>query len=822
MHSSRVLALALVVAVSLSGACGTGNRLDTLGDGPGGGQYLAIIQQIDSGIWPLVDSRLDPRDADNNALDLYVPNQDVVPSFHVQNATLISTGDPTYDTTADGVPDFIVITMRTLAAQAAANVTAIGPSSGNSTWDSSDYTPLLSMTAAELLQQPSVDAGSYAFVNPDVFYKVGGCAILPLGGTLDKSMEIWLPISTATDGSLTLYKWVDGTQLGHSASADIGTGTGAWVRINATLEQPSGAFAVKFSVDSFGQYAVVSDSVTGAATGNTAPVIASHAYDQATKTLTVAVTDADGDDVTVTVTEPTGLTADVTSRVVTGGNGNAVFVWDGTDGTTGETTISANDGHNTAVTATQTITVGPVNASPVIVSHVYDQPSKTLTVAVTDAENADVTVTVTEPTGLTADDNSKVVTGGNGNAVFIWSGTDGTSGDTTITASDGVSTPATATQAIAVGPVANAAPVIVSHEYVEGTATLTVVVSDADTEDVVVTVTEPAGLTADVTTRTVTGGDGNAIFVWTGSGSGDTTITADDNVNDPVTTTQTINIGANDAPVIGAVTYLDGVLTVPVTDPENDAVTVSVTQPAGFFVHQASVSIDPAPGSAVFTWTAEDIVLGATGETTITATDGINTPVTTTQALTLAALGGSYNADTLYAVPLVTTTTVGTEVTIVVLTGAPAHELAFASSIGFTVENAGSYVADSFNIGAPGGARTDTDGFWALMGPPVPGNGAYLDLGDAIIPGAAKDIGGGLHRYDFGVVTQGPFTPDATLPSGAAALCNFKISFSAAGTYHLGFQLNDGSFDVTYYADQTGGNVFHWGALDSTATITVN
>lgn len=827
MHSTRVLALVLVVAVSLSGACGTGNRLDTLGDGPGGGQFLEIIQQIDSGYWPLVDSKLDPRDADNNALDLYVPNQDVVPSFHIANSTRITTSDRTYDSTGDGTPDFIVITMRTLAAQAAANVTAIGPSSTNTTWDETDYAPLLAMTAQQLLQLPAVNPADYAIVSPDVFYKVGGCAILPLDGTLDIDMEVWLPISTATDGNLSLYKWVDGTQIGHGASADagndIGIGTGAWVRIAGTIEQPAGSFAVNFSVDSFGQYAVVSDSVSGAVTGNSPPVITSHTYDQATETLTVAVTDADGDDVTVSVTSPTGLTPDAESRTITGGNGNAVFVWSGEDGTTGDTTITANDGHNTPVTATQTITVGPVNNPPSIVSHDYVQSTGTLTVVVSDTENDDVTVTVTEPTGLTADATSKVVTDGNGSAVFTWTGSDGTSGETTISASDGINTAVTATQTIALGPV-NESPVIVSHEYVEATGTLTVAVTDTENADVTVSVTAPSGLTPDTLSKVVTGGNGNAEFTWTGDdgASGDTTITADDGVSEPATATQTITIGANEAPVIGTVVYADGVLTVPVTDAENDDVTVSVTVPSGLWVNNLEQLIEPTPGSAQFSWSATDIVAGGSGDTTISVTDGLNTAVTATQTITVAALGGTYNADTLYAVPLATSTAVDTPVTIVIVTGTPAHELAFASSIGFTVENAGTYVADSFNVGALGGERTDTDGYWALMGPPAPASGQYLDLGDALVPGAAKDLGGGLHRYDFGVVTQGPFAPPASLPSGAAALCSFQITFSAAGTYHLGFQLNDGVADVTYYADQTGGNLFQWATLDSAATITVN
>jgi hypothetical protein len=144
------------------------------------------------------------------------------------------------------------------------------------------------------------------------------------------------------------------------------------------------------------------------------------------------------------------------------------------------------------------------------------------------------------------------------------------------------------------------------------------------------------------------------------------------------------------------------------------------------------------------------------------------------------------------------------------------------SSVGFTVETAGTYVGSSFNVGWPGGLRTDTDGYWALLGPPAPANGAYLDLGDALMPGAATDIGGGLHRYNFAVVTQGPFAAPAAIGTGQGpVLYTFQVSFSAANIYHLGFQLNDGAFDQTYYSDQNGTNFF-WGTLDGSNTITVN
>ena len=192
------------------------------------------------------------------------------------------------------------------------------------------------------------------------------------------------------------------------------------------------------------------------------------------------------------------------------------------------------------------------------------------------------------------------------------------------------------------------------------------------------------------------------------------------------------------------------------------------------------------------------------------------TPPTTTQTISYTA--PAFAADTLYPYVPATTAAVGAPVTVYAVTGMPANPLQFLTTVGFTCETAGTYVANSFNYGNPGGARTDTDGYWALMGPPAPT--VYLDLGDALVPGAAVDIGGGAHRYNFAIVPQGVFAAPATLPNGAAVLFNFQVTFSAIGNYNFGFQLNDGAFDQTYYSDGASNN-YHWATLE-TDTITVN
>lgn len=176
--------------------------------------------------------------------------------------------------------------------------------------------------------------------------------------------------------------------------------------------------------------------------------------------------------------------------------------------------------------------------------------------------------------------------------------------------------------------------------------------------------------------------------------------------------------------------------------------------------------------------------------------------------------------DTLYAIPLQVSAAVGEPVTVCVATGQPANSLAFLSSVGLTVETAGTYVPFSFNVGDPGGAWLDTDGYWALMGPPPPPNGAYFVQDETQTPYTPTDIGGGFQRYNFGVVTQGPFATPASIGNGAV-LFNVQLTFSAPGFYHLGFQQNDGQFDQTFYSDDLGNN-YYWTTLDSSYTITVN
>jgi hypothetical protein len=176
--------------------------------------------------------------------------------------------------------------------------------------------------------------------------------------------------------------------------------------------------------------------------------------------------------------------------------------------------------------------------------------------------------------------------------------------------------------------------------------------------------------------------------------------------------------------------------------------------------------------------------------------------------------GGAYAADTLYAYPLSAEAQVGKPVTVVVATGRPAHPFQFLAVCSVTIESQGAYAPGSFNYGAPGGERTDSDGVWGLMGIP---NGAYLDLGDGLVPGAGEDTPGGRRAYEFAVVSQGPYPA----LNAEGALFNFQLTFSAPGAYHLGLRQTDGDFDMLYYSDANGKS-YRWGALLADATGALN
>jgi hypothetical protein len=154
--------------------------------------------------------------------------------LRIPDQAVFSTAQPIYDMDGDGAPDYIVLTLRALSAQAARSVSAIGQNG--------------------------------AAVAASTFYKVGGIAILPISATLSTPAQVTLPVNAAANPAqgtqYPLYKW-DGNYAGpQGASASA---TGVWRFVEMVTVDSTGN-TVTFPVSSFGEYAVVASAVTPATT----------------------------------------------------------------------------------------------------------------------------------------------------------------------------------------------------------------------------------------------------------------------------------------------------------------------------------------------------------------------------------------------------------------------------------------------------------------------------------------------------------------------------------------------------------------------------
>ena len=277
------------------------------------------------------------------------------------------------------------------------------------------------------------------------------------------------------------------------------------------------------------------------------------------------------------------------------------------------------------------------NAVPVITApsdKTYEQGEEitAFDVTVTDADGDDVTVTLTGlPSGLSY--TSGQVQG------TVASDATAQAYTVTIEADDGVNAAVTATFTVTVTAPApsNAAPVITApsdktYEQGEEVTAFDVTVTDADGDDVTVTLTGlPSGLSyADGQVQGTVAADATAQAYTV-------TIEADDGVNTAVTATFTVTVTApassNTAPVITAPsdkTYEQGeeitAFDITVTDADEDTVTVEVSGlPSGLSYTSGQVQGTVAADATAQAYTV-----------TITADDGVNTAVTATFTVTVS------------------------------------------------------------------------------------------------------------------------------------------------------------------------------------------
>jgi len=278
------------------------------------------------------------------------------------------------------------------------------------------------------------------------------------------------------------------------------------------------------------------------------------------------------------------------------------------------------------------------------------------------------------------------------------------------------------------------------------------------------------------------------------------TVTVIDSGGIPGTCTGTFDVGPplNQPPSIDNVTLDSGLLTVEVSDPDGDPVTVELALPAGLDAH--ALSEQAVGGVATFEIFATDIIAGGTGTFTITATDGQGGEDQDTLTVTIDPIVVAEGA--LVAIPSMGATTVGGEVTVVVISGdfpagAPFH---YMNGVAVTVEEGATYVDGTYNVGAVGGDQKDPDGLWAEMSPPP---SSFLLPDDFMIMEQSMFEPPGLHFIGFNLTPIG----GSEVTTGGI-LFNFGLTFDHAGTYNLGF-LEFQDVKRTYYSDSEAAE-YYW------------
>jgi len=242
------------------------------------------------------------------------------------------------------------------------------------------------------------------------------------------------------------------------------------------------------------------------------------------------------------------------------------------------------------------------------------------------------------------------------------------------------------------------------------------------------------------------------------------------------------------------VTFENWILTVHVSDPDGDELTVSIGHASWLDPDESSkIAID---GVAIFHLQGygTDTIFGGSGKMEITVDDGKGGTDTAEFNITIDPI--SIPDDALAAVPVMSSATTDDVVTIVVISGRFAHPFMYMNGVGLTVDSGAAYVDGTLNVGVPGGEQMDVDGVWTSVSPD-----SFLLPNDFII--MEQVVWGDRVRIDFNVT---PIGGHETTTGGA--LFNFGLSFDQAGTYTLGFEE---FHDVkrTYYSDSTS-TEYYW------------
>ncbi len=271
------------------------------------------------------------------------------------------------------------------------------------------------------------------------------------------------------------------------------------------------------------------------------------------------------------------------------------------------------------------------------------------------------------------------------------------------------------------------------------------------------------------------------------------------------TKTFTFTVGPlqNQAPVIESVTYADGVITVTASDPDGDPLTYEFTVTSGNVELTVSdnTAIVSAPGLGTFDFTVEVTVSDGRGGT---ATDSVSGQISNVPP--------QDNAIWMVAEPA--SASVGDTITIKVFGWNLANELRYLNTVHVAFSGNLEYVANSFDVGVPGG-NWDIDGFWSLLGGVgglAPGDQFEFLFGP--YPKSQADYANdpAWADYDYFIevnISPLPAVPgqDPTpAPAGSSdALFNFQVTATSAGTAKLRFY-----HDKTKYGLTSDGEFFFW------------
>ncbi|MCB1219437.1 MAG: hypothetical protein H7A35_10525 [Planctomycetales bacterium] len=227
--TSKVTVLLLLAWMLLVAGCGSGNRIDTVGDGPGGGHDIPLIPEVD---WPTIDLfntgvesggiTTFPDEGkflgDGNDLSLTATSTPV--TIVIRDNTFFSGVEQIYDTDGNGIMDYINISVRAVSAQAAASL------------------------------------DNNVSLNANNFFKGGAILIEPYDTNVSVASQVTIPINSTTAFSTAdyaLFRWNGNYK---APSSDIGTDVGVWEFVNVPVTN-NGDNTVTFDISRYGEYCVV-------------------------------------------------------------------------------------------------------------------------------------------------------------------------------------------------------------------------------------------------------------------------------------------------------------------------------------------------------------------------------------------------------------------------------------------------------------------------------------------------------------------------------------------------------------------------------------